>query len=884
MSNANIQSSTTMTFLFTDIEGSTRQWEESAAMCERVEQHFAVLRGAVDDAGGEVFATMGDGVAAAFMSADAAVQAAVAAQLAMPAAAVSVRMGLHTGEVERIGDDFRGRPVNRAARIMAAGHGGQILLSDVTAALVRTGPSRVELTDLGSHRLRDLIEPERMWQLVDSRLEQRFPAVRGLDSYSTNLPGQRSSLVGRDREVRRVVDLVSANRIVTLTGVGGVGKTRLVVQAAADMLCEFSTVWFVELASVTDPDDVADAIALTIGARAVTDPLAAAASLLAGERTLLVVDNCEHVVDAAADVIDALLESCPRLHVVTTSREALGIDGEHVVAVKSLDPATTAMELFRQRAEAAGADVRMMDTAAIEHVCQRLDGIPLAIELAAARAATLGLATVVDALDDRFSLLSGGRRRAIDRHGTMRATIDWSYRLLVADEQRMFQWLSVFSNGFELDAARFVAAALGIDEITATERVASLVHKSMLTAESHPFGVRYRMLETMRAFAQEQVDACGDRAPASFVHAEWVASIAGASTADPCVAVVERNSIRLEREVDNWREALIYSLRQRNADLAGRLCGPPAAFFLLGRHDLADVIEPLVEICDADAHARRSVVCALLVASAGATDADRLQSWADTVEALDRDHRDGPSGVGGLMRWLALAWRGEIIESVDVCVQASRDHRLPESSREMFLGIAILDRFSLTGATTDPDGLIPRALAVADRSDVALTRVSSLLGAAWGLADTDPATALQLVQRALNDIGNVPPLTRLTLPGSASRLLARLDPCIAARGLLDQLQTSASRRTFIDYIPVFYASALLHQVGHPAAGVVLASLTASPIAPYLSMMDFVDLARRAATTNSLCSLGEVEDCVRAALAEIGLIELEAAACASHDRG
>jgi predicted ATPase len=501
-----------MTFLLTDIEGSTRQWEESPAMYDRVERHFAALRRAVDGAGGEIFATMGDGVAAAFTSADAAVQAAVEAQRQMPPIGVAVRMGVHTGEVERVGGDFRGRPVNRAARIMAIGHGGQILLSDVSAALVRTSPCPVALTDLGSHRLRDLSEPERVWQVVAADLGQQFPALRGVDTYSNNLPAQRTSLIGRELDLQRVMALVPRHRIVTLTGAGGVGKTRLAVHAAADLLAQFANVWFVGLASVTDPEDVTDVIALTIGAAAVTDPLAASIALLGGERTLLVVDNCEHVVDGAAAVIDALTAGCPNLSVVATSREALGIDGEHVLAVRSLDP-STAVELFHQRAAAAGADLDAVHRSAVEQLCCRLDGIPLAIELAAARTAALGVGAIAGALDDRAALMAGGRRRGDDRHGTMRATIEWSYRLLSADERRMFRWLAVFPSGFELDAAHRIAAMFGINESSATEHVASLVHKSMMSPETHAHGVRYRMLETMRPSPSNSWTSVGSACP-----------------------------------------------------------------------------------------------------------------------------------------------------------------------------------------------------------------------------------------------------------------------------------------------------------------------------------------------------------------------------------
>ncbi len=324
---------------------------------DRVEAHFAALRNAIEAADGSIFSTMGDGVAAAFTSAHAAVEAAIAAQHRLVVSGLTVRMGLHTGEAERVGDDYRGRSVNRAARVMAIGHGGQILLSDITAALVRNGPNPAELIDLGTHRLRDLNDPERVWQVVDADLPQHFPMLRGLDTYSNNLPAQRSSLVGREADAARVDALLHDHRIVTLTGVGGVGKTRLALQVAADVLSRYSDVWFVGLASVADSDDVADTIARAIGAGPVLDPTTTAAALIGREPVLLLVDNCEHVVDAAALVIDTLTAACPHLTVITTSREALGIDGEHIVAVRSLDPATTAVELFEQRAASAGADL-----------------------------------------------------------------------------------------------------------------------------------------------------------------------------------------------------------------------------------------------------------------------------------------------------------------------------------------------------------------------------------------------------------------------------------------------------------------------------------------------------------------------------------------------
>lgn len=860
-------SKVTMTFLFTDIEGSSRQWEESPAMLDRVERHFDVLHRAVISSGGSVFATMGDGIAAAFTSVESAVQAAVTSQRAMPATGVSVRMGIHTGEVDDVGDDFRGRAVNRAARIMGLGHGGQILLSSVSALLVRAGHSDADptgLIDLGLHRLRGMTEPEHVWQLAHPELRADFPPVRGVERFSPNLPAQRTSLVGRAREVERVVALVEQHRIVTLTGVGGVGKTRLAVQVATELLERFDNVWFAELASVADPDDVADAIALTMGVGAVPDPLAAAATMLAGTETLLVVDNCEHLVDNAAAVIDVLMSACPGLSVIATSRETLGIDGEHVVSVRSLDPATTAAELFRDRAIAAGADPDSLDHATIEHVCGRLDGIPLAIELAAARAATLGLRAVVGMLDDLFTVLSSGRRRAVDRHGTMRATISWSYRLLDRDEQRLLQWLSVF-NGFELDAAAHVASQLGFGGHAAADHVASLVHKSMITLESGERGLRYRMLETMRAFVSEQLDCEGDRHDAAMALATWVATVTDLPYADPCSAAVERNSIRLEREADNWRDATMVAVRTGDGELAARLCGPPVAYFLLMRHDLAGFVRPLLPLAGADRDRRRAVLCALMVSDAGATDPDQLAAWAEEMREVDEVEA---TGLGALMGWLAFAWQGDFESSVALCASWSLDPCLRPATRDLLVGIAVLDHFSLTGATDDRYGLIVRALEAADRSDVAITRVSCRLGAAWGLAATEPGRSLELVRRALADIAHVPALTRLTLPGSASRLLAQLDPRVAARGLLEQIDAAEARQSFVDLIPLSYAAALLDRVGHPAATSALATMAVSPIAPYLSMMDTVDLARRASSSTSSVSLDELHAAIRDALIEI----------------
>ncbi len=446
----------------------------------------------------------------------------------------------------------------------------------------------------------------------------------------------------------------------------------------------------------------------------------------------------------------------------------------------------------------------------------------------------------------------------------MRGTIDWSYRLLDDDEQRLFQWLAVFSNGFELDAARYVGGTLGLDERSTTEFIGSLVHKSMISADHCGEVVRYRMLETMRAFALEQLDDQGERLTATTAQAEWVTCLTDSPVGSPCSAAVEFNTIRLEREADNWRDAVLLATRISSGRLAGRLCGPPTAYFLLGRHDLTDLVSPLLDLADNPSD-RRSVLVALLVSGAGAVSAERLRVWADEVFAIEATDL---TGVGTLMQWLTLGWRGDFETSVKLCHEASLDDRLDLTTRDMCLGIATLDRFSLTDAFGDPDSLIVRALEVADRSEVAMHRVICVLGAAWGVSTTQPDRALELVRRALAEIADIPALTRLTLPGTASRLLARLDPRVAAAGLLELLDSTPVRRSFVDLIPTFYATALLHRVKHPSASTALATLTVTPAAPYLSMMDFIDLARQAAATTSLVSLSELESMVRSALCEI----------------
>ena len=465
-----------VTFLFTDIEGSTRRWEADAdAMRAALLVHDEVLRTAIQSHGGFLFSHTGDGVAAAFASPASAVDAAVAAQRALE---LPVRMGLATGEAELRDGDYFGTVLNRAARVMAAGHGGQILVADSTAGLL----SGVDLMDLGPRRLRDLPNPITVYQLHAPGLRTDFPPLRGVDSNPGNLRPASTRLIGRESEVAEIDAAVRSHRLVTLTGVGGVGKTRLALEVAASLADEFPDgVWVFELAAVTDPAAVPDAVAAVLGiiqqpGKSVSESVAGA---LEGRVRLLVLDNCEHVLDAAADLIEAILAQSATVKILATSREGLGVPDEQVRPVRSLDAATgidsAAVTLFVERAQGIASGFSMVDggeAAAVIEICQRLDGIPLAIELAASRMASMTASEMRDRLDHRFRLLVGSRR-GLERHQTLRHAVAWSYELLNDAEKGLLTRCSVFAGGFNLQSASAVAGSDDLDEYAVLDLLGS---------------------------------------------------------------------------------------------------------------------------------------------------------------------------------------------------------------------------------------------------------------------------------------------------------------------------------------------------------------------------------------------------------------------------
>jgi predicted ATPase len=515
-----------VTFLFTDVEGSTRRWEADAdGMRVALAAHDQVLRGVIQAHGGWLFKHTGDGVCAAFASPRSAVDAAVAAQRALE---LPVRMGLATGEAELREADYFGAVLNRAARVMAAGHGGQILLAESTAGLL----NGVDLVDLGPRRLRDLPMPVGVFQVRAARLRVEFPPLRALDTTPGNLRPATTSLIGRESEVTEIEAAVKAHRLVTLTGVGGVGKTRLALEVAARLADEFPDgVWLFELAAVTDPAAIPDAVAAVLGitqqpGNTVTESVASA---LEGRVRLLVMDNCEHVLDAAADLIEAILAHSATVRILATSREGLAVPDEQVWPVHSLDAAagidSAAVSLFVERAQGIAPGFSMLDgdeAAAVTEICQRLDGIPLAIELAASRMASMTASEMRDRLDHRFRLLVGSRR-GLERHHTLRHAMAWSYDLLDDTEKTVLDRCSVFAGGFDLQSACAVAGSDDRDEYAILEVLDALVRKSLLIADRSSGRTRFSMLETIRQFGEDQLVASGAATEARTAHARYFA-------------------------------------------------------------------------------------------------------------------------------------------------------------------------------------------------------------------------------------------------------------------------------------------------------------------------------------------------------------------------
>jgi predicted ATPase len=513
--------------LFTDIEASTRLWEEhEGEMAVALARHDELLRDVIGGRGGYVFSTAGDAFAATFSTAGDAVDAAVEAQRVLrserwpEAVSLSVRMGLHSGVSHERDGDYFGPVVNRTARLMSAAHGGQVLASAATIAQLPR--DRFRVSDLGRHRLADLLEPEHVYQIEIDGDDDAYPPLATLDAIEHNLPVYRSSFYARGADLDAVESLLNMGGVVTLTGFGGVGKTRLALEVAARLSADHDAVLLVDLAPIAEPELVVSATAATLGIAAgdVAGGSSALVRALQARRTLLVFDNCEHLVDPVAELVGRIAESCATCKVLATSREPLGVDGERVWRVPPME-LDTARALFEDRARAVRPDIVIgpNEAKAVEEICTRLDGIPLALELAAARAEHLSLQEIAGLLDQRFQLLSGGRRRARQRQQTLQATMDWSYGLLRSEEQQTLRGCAVFVGGFALDG---LAGVLGEPASVVLDLLGSLVAKSLVIAEIPAGGSsRYRLLETVRQYALDRLIDQGEARSVRERHARW---------------------------------------------------------------------------------------------------------------------------------------------------------------------------------------------------------------------------------------------------------------------------------------------------------------------------------------------------------------------------
>ena len=610
----------TVTFLFTDIEGSTQRWDRNrVAMEAAVGRHDRLARAVVAARAGYVFKTVGDSFCCAFSRPENAAGAALDLQRALAAEDFSaidgllVRIALHTGTADERDGDYFGPTVNRVSRLMGVANGGQVIMSGVTQSLVSGAMPHVSFRDLGVHRLKDLARAEQVFQLVAPGLRSDFPALRSLAAMPNNLPTEVTSFVGRDHEVAEVTALLHAHRLVTLVGSGGVGKTRTTLQVAANMLEGLRDgVWFVELAALTDGSLIPSAIANALGIELAMDeePVAALVPALQGKTMLLVFDNCEHVIDAAATTIAAILQGAPHVNVLASSRQSLGITGEQTYRMPSLavpndaDAASLGAEralgyggiaLFVDRARSADERFALSDATApiVADIVRRIDGIPLAIELAASRVKVLNVRQIDTRLDERFRILRGARRDVLPRQQTLHALIDWSYDLLDQREKTLFARLGTFVDGFTLDAAVAVCADELLDEFDLFDVLASLVDKSLVVAELTEEPPRYRLLLSTRDYALEKLTAAGERETLAGLHLAWVGTLVTAAREREETTLREDAIEALVSELGNIRAAIAWARESGDVDSRALIVGQVAA---RARRNFGSLAEWLAQI------------------------------------------------------------------------------------------------------------------------------------------------------------------------------------------------------------------------------------------------------------------------------------------------
>jgi len=592
----------TVTFLFTDIEGSTRLWaEHRGTMGEVVERHDIIVRSAIEDNGGFVFATGGDAFSAAFPTAQDALAAAVMAQIKLTGedwgtSTVRVRMGIHTGEALERDEDYFGPVVNESARLMSAGHGGQILISETAASIASDAvPDGVALIDLGQHRLRDVDNTVRVFQVTYPGLDDVFPGLRTESETRHNLPNRLASFVGRNADLEELGALVMNSRLVTLTGPGGSGKTTLATEFARGSLDSYPDgVWFVDLAAIDDGALVTHAVASVLDIRERPGrPLRDSVITAAGAMSiLLILDNCEHLVDAAAELVGALVRSTRGVDILATSREPLRVPGETVFGTQPLETPSSdgsreeiaespAVRLFVDRARMVLHDFALTpaNASAVGRVCRSLDGLPLAIEMAAARVNALTPTQIADRLDERFALLSSGSRDGIAQHQSLRAAIEWSYELLDNDEKAVFRRVSVFDSDFSIDAAESVCSPLGTP-VQVADIVSRLVDKSMIARADTPAGLRLRLLETIREYSREKLEELGEAQAAARDHfAHYTGWFESLRAREPRLRLTREEVQAIDSDLDNVRSAFRWGVETNRIREVGALAASMWAYW-----------------------------------------------------------------------------------------------------------------------------------------------------------------------------------------------------------------------------------------------------------------------------------------------------------------
>jgi predicted ATPase len=875
-----------VTFLFTDVEGSTRRWEADAnGMRAALAAHDDVLRQVIEAQGGWLFKHTGDGVCAAFASPTGAVDAAVAAQRAL---GLPVRMGIATGEAELREGDYFGAVLNRAARLMAAGHGGQILLAESTASLL----SGVDLLDLGPRRLRDLPTPVGVFQVQVSGLRTDFPPLRAVDVTPGNLRSALTSFIGRESEVEEVKGAVHEHRLVTLTGVGGVGKTRLASEVAAHLVDDFPDgVWFFELAAVADPAAVPDAVAAVLGitqqpGKSVSESVAAA---LEGRVRLLVFDNCEHVRDAAADLIEAILAASATVRILATSREGLGVADEQLWLVPSLDVGagidSAAVELFVERARSVASRFALSnadDGAAVVEICRRLDGIPLAIELAASRMASMTASEVRDRLDHRFRLLVGSRR-GLERHQTLRHAVAWSYDHLDDAEKPLLERCSVFAGGFDLQSA---CAVMGSDDDFATlDLLDALVRKSLLVADRSAGRTRFAMLETIRQFAEEQLVARGEASEIRAAHSRYFAG----READ----IMALWDSPRQREAYDWftielanlRTAFRWAADQGDLDTAA-IIATYAAFLGVLVHNYEPIAwaEELIQPACAVDHPRLAFLYVMASACWMAGRIEEDVGYADAAQLVIGSGRHDEVPFGGeAALGTAYAFIGQPERWVEWCrtqLARGRDtHGIIRTYLVFALTLAGCGEEARAAAT----GLIDTAEAT--RNPFVLSFALYVHGFAF--RDADPDGALDAARRGLviaRDSGNR--YAETLLAGVLSYLeaehgdpLAALDYVTLAIGNFHDAGNTTGVRTGTSILAALFDRLGRHEPAATIAGFAVSPLTAvaefntaiAHLRDVLGEATYESLARKGETMTTAAMVTYAYDQIDQARAELNAV-------------